>query len=121
MRLLSMLLAVGLVSMMAAGCMSKREDPPQIEPADIQPSPVAKVATPAVTVETPGADRAGAPRAVAADGSQAYTVQKGDTLYSLARKFYGDIKFRNKILDANAAKIKDPNVLPVGAVLTIPK
>jgi nucleoid-associated protein YgaU len=131
MRALILVLVVGLVAAVGTGCAAKRDEVPQMEPADLTPAPVATVTTPpspAVVVETPGPGRVAVPsKAGASDpsipaGATTHTVVKGDTLYSLARKFYGnsDAKSRTKILDANKAKIKDPNVLPVGAVLAIP-
>jgi len=47
-------------------------------------------------------------------------MQKGDTLYSLARRFYGDGKLWTKIADANKDKIRDVTSIPVGTVLTMP-
>jgi nucleoid-associated protein YgaU len=51
---------------------------------------------------------------------QSYTVQKGDTLYSLARRFYSDQAKWKVILEANRAAIPNPDVIRVGQVLTIP-
>ena len=50
---------------------------------------------------------------------ETYTVVYGDTLWSIARRFYGDGKFYKKIAAANG--IQDPNVLAVGQVLRLPK
>lgn len=50
-----------------------------------------------------------------------YTVKKGDSLWAISKKFYGDGNKFNKIADANKAKIKDPNKIQIGMVLTIPK
>ncbi|MDF5729627.1 MAG: LysM peptidoglycan-binding domain-containing protein [Rhizonema sp. PD38] len=55
--------------------------------------------------------------------SQTYTVQAGDTLSSIAQKFYGDGSEQSwrKIYDANKAVIgPDPNQLKVRMILTIP-
>lgn len=49
-----------------------------------------------------------------------YTVQKGDTLWSIARKLYGDGSKYVKIYAANKDKIINPNSVEVGQVLTIP-
>jgi nucleoid-associated protein YgaU len=48
-----------------------------------------------------------------------YTVQKGDTLSSIARKFYGDQKRWKDIYSANKS-LADPNKLAVGTRLVIP-
>ena len=47
-----------------------------------------------------------------------YTIKKGDTLYSIAKKFYGDAD-RWKVI-AKANDIKDPRKLKVGKVIKIP-
>jgi proteasome lid subunit RPN8/RPN11 len=49
-----------------------------------------------------------------------YRVQPGDSLWNLARTFYGDPLAWTKILDANHGRIPDPNQLDVGQVLDIP-
>ena len=49
-----------------------------------------------------------------------YTVQEGDTLWSIARKLYGDGSKYVKIYAANKDKIRNPNSVEVGQVLTIP-
>lgn len=50
--------------------------------------------------------------------ASSYTVVKGDTLASIARKFYGDSGLAYKLATANG--IKNPNLIKVGQVLTIP-
>ena len=49
-----------------------------------------------------------------------YTVQKGDTLWAIAKKFYGNGSKYPTIYEANKDKIKNPNLIYVGQVLTIP-
>ena len=53
-------------------------------------------------------------------GGSTYTVQKGDTLYKLARRFYNDQARWHDIWSANRAQIPDPNLLRVGTQLIIP-
>lgn len=48
-----------------------------------------------------------------------YTVKSGDTLWALAKKFYGDGAKYMTIFNANKS-MKNPNILKVGQVLTIP-
>ena len=50
---------------------------------------------------------------------QKYLVQKGDTLYSLARKTYGDGKQYKKIVAANPATIKNERLI-AGTTITLP-
>ena len=49
-----------------------------------------------------------------------YVVAEGDTLSSIARKFYGDAKSRRRILEANRALIKDTYLIQTGWRLRIP-
>jgi nucleoid-associated protein YgaU len=52
---------------------------------------------------------------------QTYTVQSGDTLSKISKKFYGDADRYMEIYYANRDKIEDPNKLEVGWELTIPQ
>lgn len=57
------------------------------------------------------------------DGSpktKTYTVQKGDCLWNIAKKYYGDGSKWPKIYNANKSKIKNPNLIYPGQKLTIP-
>jgi nucleoid-associated protein YgaU len=53
--------------------------------------------------------------------STTYTVVKGDCLWNIAKKYYGKGSMYTKIYNANKDKIKNPNLIYVGQVLTIPK
>jgi len=53
-------------------------------------------------------------------GGRAHTVAKGDTLYSLARKYYGDQRRWRDIYEANRSLVSDPNKIYVGQRLIIP-
>lgn len=52
--------------------------------------------------------------------AETYTVSKGDTLWSISKKFYGQGGKWQLILDANRDKISDPNKLKAGTVINIP-
>ena len=52
--------------------------------------------------------------------AKTYTVKAGDTLSAIAKQFYGNANDYMKIFDANKDKLKDPNKIQVGQVLTIP-
>lgn len=49
-----------------------------------------------------------------------YTVKSGDCLWKIAKQFYGDGSQYMKIYNANTDKIKNPNLIYVGQVFTIP-
>ena len=52
--------------------------------------------------------------------NQTYTVVKGDCLWNIAKKFYGNGAKYTVIYDANKDKIKNPNLIYPGQVFTIP-
>lgn len=49
-----------------------------------------------------------------------YTVQKGDCLWNIAKKLYGNGADYTKIYEANKDKISNPNLIYPNQVLTIP-
>ena len=49
-----------------------------------------------------------------------YTVVKGDSLSKIAKEYYGDAKEWRKIYEANTERIKNPDLIQPGWVLTIP-
>lgn len=54
------------------------------------------------------------------EDSQTYTVQDGDTLASISRRFYRTSKRWKQIRDANESKVEDPDNLKAGTKLKIP-
>ena len=50
-----------------------------------------------------------------------YKVEEGDTLYAIAKRFYGDIAAWKKIRDANKAVISTDGRLRVGDVIRLPR
>jgi len=53
-------------------------------------------------------------------GNQSYVVEEGDTLYSIARKFYNSPKRWRDIRDANKKKLAGGTRLQPGETITIP-
>ena len=49
-----------------------------------------------------------------------HVVQSGDTLWAIAKKYYGDGSQYTKIFNANKDKIKNPNLIYPGQQLVIP-
>lgn len=52
--------------------------------------------------------------------NKTHTVKKGETLWDLAKKYYGNGASWPRILDANREKISDPHLIKSGMKLTIP-
>ncbi len=50
-----------------------------------------------------------------------HTIHDGDTLESLARRYYGDPERAGDILEANRAVLSDPQVMPIGVKIVIPR
>ena len=56
----------------------------------------------------------------AAPATRTHTVQRGDTLSAIAKKYYGNANAYTKIFEANKNILKDPDHIYPGQVLTIP-
>ena len=59
-------------------------------------------------------------KAPEASSGKTYTVKSGDCLWKIAKQFYGNGAQYTKIYNANTDKIKNPNLIYPGQVLTIP-
>jgi len=79
------------------------------------PSAAAAPQTPAAS-DTPAATAA---HAVVAD-VLTYSVVKGDNLWDLAVKYYGDGLRYADIFSANASQIHDPNLIYIGQIFVVP-
>jgi nucleoid-associated protein YgaU len=123
--------ALALVFALAmAGCANRRQEEerlPQLESPGLAdkegygPSPrPAVVEEPAISPPPPEPAAPPAPAAPPPATAQTYVVQRGDTLYSIARRFYGDGKLWTRIHAANQGKYKTHNDIPVGTTLVIP-
>lgn len=71
-----------------------------------------------IAVEVPARPATTAPKPVTT--SRTYTVKRGDCLWNIAKKYYGKGNQYTKIYNANRDKIKNPNLIYPGQVLTIP-
>jgi nucleoid-associated protein YgaU len=82
-------------------------DPPVDEPPAPSPAPAS---TPA----------AAPPPDLTIEAGTRYTIQPGDTLWSIAKAFYGKAALWERIHEANRGVITDPNRAPVGESIIIP-
>lgn len=76
-----------------------------------------------VKAAAPQSSRAGSssPPAAAATPTLSYTVQSGDTLSALAKKFLGSANDYMDIFNANRDQLTDPDKIRPGQVLKIPQ
>lgn len=91
----------------------------QLQPAPIaqdKPEPAAPAGQPTPKTEAPKSK----PAKPAAKGQKTYVVQRGDSLWKIAQKQYGDGRSWRRIYNANRGKINDPRDVPVGTKLVIP-
>lgn len=79
----------------------------------IQPAPT-PATKPTATVEQPKRETSQAPK------QSTYTVKSGDCLWNIAKKYLGDGSRYNEIYNLNKDKIKNPNLIYAGQVLTLP-
>lgn len=56
----------------------------------------------------------------ASTAQRTYTVKRGDCLWNIAKKFYGNGAMYTKIYDANTNKIAEPDLIYPGQVFVIP-
>lgn len=61
-----------------------------------------------------------APPAASQEAARTHEVRRGDTLWSLAARYYQDGRLWRRIFEANEDRLDDPADLDVGLVLTIP-
>lgn len=59
-------------------------------------------------------------KVAAKPSGQNYTVKRGDCLWNIAKRFYGNGSKYTTIYNANRGKIKNPNLIYPGQVLWIP-
>lgn len=81
-------------------------------------SPIPGLPSPA-PLASPGALPSPSPRPSGPE--QSYTVESGDTLATIAQKFYGDSGLWRRIYEANRSAVGDnPDAIKVGTQLRIP-
>ena len=88
----------------------EQPEPSKSKPAKPDPAPRKQQSAPAEVAPAPPADTTVA--------TKPHTVARGETLYSIARKYYGSDKYVNVIIRHN--RIKNPNNIEKGTTLQIP-
>ena len=124
-RALALIVVIGIMSLTEMGCQqSKKTDVAEGATDVTAPTQSYAAASPAQPAYAPAPQpvvydtTTTTPQASATSGSGAYTVKRGDTLYSIARTRYGDGKQWQKIASANPGL--RPETLKVGQTITIP-
>jgi nucleoid-associated protein YgaU len=74
-----------------------------------------------IKVNAPAAQRAPTTASTGAMPGVTYTVQPGDTLSGIAKKFMGNPSEYMDIYNANRDQLTDPNMIRPGQVLKIPQ
>lgn len=94
------------------------------QPADRPAASVAPVAAPARrgvnTARATAPAPSPPPASVTTASERQYTVRAGDTLSTVAARFYGDSNAWPRIAAANGGRLPNPNVLQPGQILLIP-
>jgi nucleoid-associated protein YgaU len=120
-RILSWMVVL-VFALVLAGCqsMGKKKETPSDQTdmeksamQEVQPETETDANQPADTTDTTAAPLG---------GGRTHVVQKGDTLFSLARQYYGPENQRmwRKIWEANRDKVPQPDQIKVGQELIIP-
>jgi nucleoid-associated protein YgaU len=109
------LFALAVGTLLLSGCVS--DEPPRPATAALPAATVARppLAAPSVS---PVASPSPSPSPVA-DG-RTYVVGVGDTLSSIAERFYGDSSLWRPIFEANRDTMNGPDALQVGMTIRIP-
>lgn len=89
-------------------------------PAEVMPSTFTPAVAPAAAVAPPPIAKPTATATATGGVIATHTVRKGDTLGSLAKKYYGNQADWPKIKDANKSLLKGKDALSLGMKLQIP-
>ncbi len=126
-----LLAATGALALLVTACQKNAQPtvkeeapPPQTETPGAQPPVADPYASDAlVAPRGAGSDTSVAPTKPLppeAKGGRTYVVQKGDTLYKIARQAYGDERRWKEIWNANRTRVPNKDRLEVGTKLIIP-
>ncbi len=91
--------------------------PAAAEPAAAEPAAIEVTAESGADTPTPPATA----ETSASAAARTYTVEAGDTLWKIAKQFYGDGSQYLRIFEANKGLLKDPDHIFPGQELVIPE
>jgi nucleoid-associated protein YgaU len=112
-------LVVGVALVIAVAVVFFRREAPAGGPAtNVQPGPA--MMPPAPTTTNAFARTMSRGEADGTGKGRLHTVSNGETLFSLARRYYGDGEKSSALYRANQARLASPDRLPPGTVLVIP-
>jgi nucleoid-associated protein YgaU len=93
---------------------------PQQMPATAPSKPAAEVRPPAMLAVHEAPPQPKDQYAPAPKSARVHTVQAGETLFSIARQYYGDQRQWRRIYQANKNRLQDPQNVRVGMKLIVP-
>jgi len=106
----------------AAAAPAQLVAPPPATAASGEANPPSPKSAAAAPENTPSPSPSAAPPAnVVVANVQTTTVVRGDNLWDLARRFYGDGTRFRQIYAANATQIRDPSLIYIGQIFVVPK
>ena len=110
-------LIAGLALVITVAVVYFRHDAPGSASPAAEPAASVKSAVPPPAVSAPEPNRIAKGKTT----SLRHTVAEGDTLFSLAERYYGDRGRSTEIYQANRQVLRTPEELPPGTELLIPE
>ncbi|HZY86956.1 MAG TPA: LysM domain-containing protein [Gemmataceae bacterium] len=114
-------LVVGVALVIAVAVVFFRREAPAGGPAtNVQPGPAMMPPAPTTTNAFARTTSRGGEREGWAGQGRLHTVRDGETLFGLARRYYGDGEKSSELFRVNRGRLLAPDRLPAGTVLVIP-
>jgi nucleoid-associated protein YgaU len=107
-------LVVGASLIIGVAILSFRKDPNPVPAGNVQTPSAGGAPLHAQASALPGLP-------AAAPGARSHTVREGETLFSLAVRYYGDPAQSSFLFHANQDRLRAPDQVPIGTVLYIPE
>jgi nucleoid-associated protein YgaU len=114
-------LVVGVALVIAVAVVFFRREAPAGGPAtNVQPGPAMMPPPPTTTNAFARTTSRGGEDGETVTAGRVHTVRDGETLFGLARRYYGDGEKSSALYRANQGRLVSPDRLPPGTVLVIP-